>query len=390
LSTGTSQKNVGKFNAKLALNVSVLFLCVILGCTWIYLAQNDVERHLFEEQRLALDLEEEFDPYYLKTDASKLIRIDSINKLEETRKSLIEFIWGSEELPMSMPTEIQTNHKDSRYEDIVNLSRIDLITIEMAYGFISKAYHFIPEVSNGEVILYHQGHSGGFILGRDVIKELVNKGYNVVGFSMPLIGMNNQPNIFLERFGWFNFENYIELGLLLPKSGHPLKLFIEPVIQVINYLENQTNYLGFAMVGISGGGWTTTVAAAIDTRITASFSVAGGVPMYLRTRNDNDWGSWEETVPEFYNIANYLELYILGSVGPDRVQWQIFNLYDPCCYSGNKSKTFGKTVSTWVERFGGGRFNFYIDDTHYEHKISSHAMELIEKELLEKAQTTMQ
>ena len=45
------------------------------------------------------------------------------------------------------------------------------------------------------------------------------------------------------------------------------------------------------MIGISGGGWTTTVYPAIDTRISESFSVAGSLPLSLRnTIEDNGRG----------------------------------------------------------------------------------------------------
>ncbi len=378
------------FNRKLTINLLVLLFSVILVISWIYLAKNDVELRLFEEQRLALDLKEEFDPYYLQTDVSKLIRIDSLQKLRKTRKRLVEFLWGASALPSLLPKDVYRDHKDSRLEGIENLSRIDLLSVEMGHDFLSKIYHFIPEISNGKVVLYHQGHSGGFILGKKVIAEFIKSGYSVVGFSMPLRGMNSQPDILLERFGWFKFENHVEMSVLLPKSGHALQFFVEPVIQTINYLEQRFNYSLLAMVGLSGGGWTTTVVAAIDPRIKASFSVAGGVPMYLRTRNDNDWGSWEETVPQFYSIANYLELYILGAVGPGRIQWQIFNLFDPCCYSGYKSKTFGNVVSSLVKKFGEGKFNLYIDDTHYEHEVSKHVVKRIEEELLTMTQVSLQ
>ena len=36
------------------------------------------------------------------------------------------------------------------------------------------------------------------------------------------------------------------------------------------------------MIGLSGGGWTTTVYAAIDPRIVKSIPVAGTLPLYLR------------------------------------------------------------------------------------------------------------
>ena len=42
------------------------------------------------------------------------------------------------------------------------------------------------------------------------------------------------------------------------------------------------NFKRYSMIGLSGGGWTTVVYAAIDERISDSFSVAGSIPFYLR------------------------------------------------------------------------------------------------------------
>jgi dienelactone hydrolase len=56
-----------------------------------------------------------------------------------------------------------------------------------------------------------------------------------------------------------------------------MKFFVEPVILAINYAKT-LGYKRIVMVGLSGGGWTTTVAAAIDPRIDLSIPVAGSLP----------------------------------------------------------------------------------------------------------------
>eukprot|EP01043_Picozoa_sp_COSAG02_P103688 COSAG02_NODE_39697_length_414_cov_0.596825_2_plen_47_part_01 len=43
----------------------------------------------------------------------------------------------------------------------------------------------------------------------------------------------------------------------------------------VNYAKNVLRYKHIVMVGISGGGWTTTVSAAIDPRIELSMPIAG-------------------------------------------------------------------------------------------------------------------
>jgi hypothetical protein len=64
------------------------------------------------------------------------------------------------------------------------------------------------------------------------------------------------------------------------------------------------------MIGLSGGGWTTTLYAAIDPRVRLSFPVAGTLPEYLRVGRP---GAREQFYPDLYKIANYLDLYVMGS-----------------------------------------------------------------------------
>ena len=99
------------------------------------------------------------------------------------------------------------------------------------------------------------------------------------------------------------------------------------------------------MIGISGGGWTTTLYAAIDDRISKSFSVAGSLPISLRIES-RDIGDYEQTHREFYSIANYLELYVMCSYGENRMQMHIFNKLDPCCFSGDLSMNYENIIKT--------------------------------------------
>jgi hypothetical protein len=171
------------------------------------------------------------------------------------------------------------------------------------------------------------------------------------------------------------------MKFLLPENGHPVKYFVEPVVIVLNYLEKNFHYSSVSMVGISGGGWTTTLAAAIDTRIKKSFPVAGSYPIYLRSNSMRDWGDYEQTVPEIYRTVNYLELYMLGSYGIHRKQLQVINQYDACCFAGTKWETYKDIVRERVHRLGTGEFDLFLDATHREHLISVAATSRILDEL---------
>jgi hypothetical protein len=57
------------------------------------------------------------------------------------------------------------------------------------------------------------------------------------------------------------------------------RLFLEPIIQNINLFATLTPSPDVSMLGISGGGWSTSMAAAIDPRIRLSIPVAGSAPL---------------------------------------------------------------------------------------------------------------
>ena len=135
------------------------------------------------------------------------------------------------------------------------------------------------------------------------------------------------------------------------------------------------------MVGISGGGWTSSVYPALDTRISKSFSVAGSLPLSLRIVID-DVGDYEQFHPELYSIANYFELYVLSSTGKDREFYQIFNKNDPCCFAGEIYKIYHEPLKKFISKFDSGNFDIILDDTHTEHKISENITEFIIQNLL--------
>ena len=318
---------------------------------------------------------------YTKTDVASILSIRQAGDVSQRRVELISFLWGAPKLPLSLPSAIIKNQEDTRYEDIQSLGRIDKVVIAMEFGLESVAYHFVPKNPNNRVVLYHQGHGGDFIHGKKQIRQLIENGYAVIAFSMPLLGHNTQPTIDLPRIGKMKMMRHDNMKFLHPKEGHAIKYFVEPLVVTMNYLENNFDYILISMIGLSGGGWTTTLAAAVDTRIRYSFPVAGSYPTYLRSNSFRDWGDFEQSAPALYRTANYLELYVLGGHGKGRKQLQIINKYDACCFAGIKWQTYKDIVRERIHQLGTGEFDLFMDDSHREHMISSIAMDRILDEI---------
>ena len=323
--------------------------------------------------------EEQNDILIYEKNIDSLILINSENDVIKKREALSNFIWN-DQVPYSSPILVDENIIDERYQNLSNLKSIHRLNISMEYNINSIAYLFLPENSNDKLIIYHQGHSGDFVNGKDNIDFFLDKNYAVLAFSMPLLGMNNQPIIDLEHFGKIKFTNHKQLQFLESSEFSPVKFFIEPIGVSLNYLDENFNFDSYYMVGISGGGWTTVLFSAIDDRISQSYSVAGTYPIFMRSDSKNV-GDYEQIIPELYSIANYLDLYILASFGDDRKHIQIFNKNDPCCFSGDLRGIFDNDIQVNLQELGMGHYEIFIDETHFEHKISEYSLKIIQNEI---------
>ena len=322
--------------------------------------------------------------FITQNDLDSLIKINNESDVDEKKNHLIEFFWNVESLDRvkysgQLP-QVEFDIFDSRYDNFQNLKRIDKLTVEMEYGINSVSYLLVPEESNKKLILYHHGHDGDFILGKDTIQFFLERNFTVLAMTMPLIGMNSQPIVEIDGFGEMNLISHEQFRLLEKNKFNPMKLFIHPIQVSLNFLEKEYNFKRYSIIGISGGGWTGLVYSAIDDRISDSFSVASSIPFYLKVEQ-RDMGDYEQMNIDLYKITNYLELYVLAAYGDDRKHIQIFNKNDSCCYSGNGYESYEFFIKDKLMQLGKGSFEILIDDTHYGHKISESTLSLILEKL---------
>jgi len=334
----------------------------------VLFGQKTIEKNQFAEQ----------------SSIDSLIRIYDKSDIDKKRNFLTEFFWDVGSLQRvkdkSQLPEVESGISDSNYKDFQNLKRIDRLTVEMEYGINSVSYLFLPEQSNEKLILYHQGHGGDFLLGKDTIQFFLDRNFSVFAMSMPLLGMNNQPVVEIDGLGKIKLNSHNQLRLLEANNFNPMKLFLDPIQINLNFLDKEYNFKQYSMIGLSGGGWTTVVYSAIDERISNSFSVAGSMPFYLRV-DDRDMGDYEQRNIELYQNVNYLELYVLSAYGDGRKHVQIFNKNDPCCFSGNGYETYEFVIKDKILQLGKGDFQIFIDDTHNQHQISDHILKLVHENI---------
>ena len=359
----------------------ILFLLIFVFIYGIFVGVYQIFPYAILDSIKAITLNEKIksdQPNIIyENNVSDLIQIKNNDDIFKIKNNLINFIWKNNGFPDSkLPTSVDVDISNSLYDDFSNLDRIDQLNIEMEYGVNSISYLFIPESSNNKLIIYHQGHGGDFYNGKETIQFFLEKNYSVLAFSMPLFGMNDKPLVEISNLGTIQLTSHEHFRFLESNNFSPIKFFIEPIAISLNYLDKNHNFLSYDMVGISGGGWTVTLYAAIDDRISQTYSVAGSLPIYLRSITENR-GDYEQWLPELYQIANYLDLYIMSSYGEDRKFIQIFNKYDSCCFSGNLYTSYENEIKETVLQLKKGYFDIYLDDTHKSHKISEYGLTII-------------
>ena len=319
----------------------------------------------------------------------RAITIHSARDVAEKRRALIQYLWGGEGFPDRRLPDVVVTNVASPVKQPGHLARVDEFRIDMAPGLQGLAYHFIAERPNRELVVVHHGHGctldddpgpkdAGFGLQR-TINGLLREGYGVLGVFMPHMRPGDCTG---GHDAMFNTNTV----------GSPIKYFLEPTAISLNHLKTRSragrfpNYRAFHITGLSGGGWTTTIYAAIDPTIRCSFPVAGTIPLYLRT--GGSVGDREQFESSFYKIAGYPDLYIMGAHGRGRKQVQILARRDDCCFGqaqhdeksaglpyADAMREYERRVRAALKETGRGSFRLEIDETAPSHMISHHAID---------------
>lgn len=317
-------------------------------------------------------------------DVEPLITINSAADVAAKRSGLIAHVWKGAGLPAGQPS-VNRGVSAPDFAALTQVSRIDELTIPLRYGVRSRVFHVLPARSwNRRIAIYHNGHGEPFDTMLRTIQGLLNAGYSVLACAMPFFHWNTQqitsPTDPAKRV---DIVGHDDLRLWESASFSTLTFFLEPVAVALNHAITTYRPSSVQMIGLSGGGWTTTVYAAIDPRVTRSYPTAGSLPFHLRPGAPNalssigDWEQRRDTQPVFYGIAGYLDLYVMAAIGPGRRQIQILNRFDSCCFAGVGHRSYAPAVANRVDVIGGGHWEVLEDATHDQHTISPYALSVI-------------
>jgi hypothetical protein len=310
---------------------------------------------------------ETIDPIYLDTDVDALIGVRSAEHVARRRHALCGAIWKDEGFPGR--SDLERTEIDPAVLACSGVRRCMRLEIAMELGFRSVAYYVEPLAAERRLMIFHQGHENDWRQygGKQSIELALARKCPALIFTMPFLGENRGP-ISCDGTTAAGAAAHQQMGSFQTPHLHPLKFFVEPIAVALNHLASTADDI--AMIGVSGGGWTTHLYAALDPRIRLSYAVAGSVPMFLRRGcHDRDIGDWEQDLPARLNV-DYLDIYVLAASGPGRRHVQVINKYDSCCFGGIRHRLYERQVERAVAQTGSGSFAVLLDDSHRCHDIS--------------------
>ena len=353
-------------------------------------------------------------------DPSRLVRFATPRQADAKRRELVRFIWP-DGLPVKAMPNVTPGIDQGVFErDLTgvngSLSRsVDRLDAEVApFDFHAISYLIHPRAENANsrrMVIVHSGHRRAGALGagvNDTIDRLLADGFTVLVMDMPLVGWNTDKTIDLPDGGGkvpinnhgttAHNDMFKKLTPKLP-DGEVFRFFLEPVVQGVNhFLHTKPDAADVSMLGLSGGGWTTHMAAAVDPRIKQSFPVAGAYPLYARDFAPGSRGDAEQYYAPLYReidsdgdaipdtadgVASWLEIFALGGYGKGRRQIQILNLEDSCCFHSDVYETYDDFVSDVVDKLGHGDWDLHSDRTHKSHIISADVLKRVVMPALE-------
>ncbi len=341
----------------------------------------------------------DFPPELVGYDVSRHVHVYTEHAADSVRQSIIDYFWNSRGIPyMELPAaEYVFETGDEALPDDLDgldmqwIDAVRRLDVEVDYDYHHYSYLIIPvPLDNANrLVIVHQGHQGGLKDGvATITNHLLERGFPIVLSQMPLVGWNKDNTWVLPESTFTpNRSGAAGHDVFVPRlegiGGSSLRYFIEPIIVCINYfLDRRPGCTDVSMIGLSGGGWTTHLVSAVDTRVNLSVPVAGSYPLYLRPYYSGSAGDAEQILPELYEQrASWLDLYILGGAGQSRKQMQILNQFDNCCFYGVGSRSYDSTINATVANMPAGEWSCLIDSTHRSHRISPWSVARIDEAL---------
>jgi hypothetical protein len=310
-----------------------------------------------------------------RIDVTKHMRIHDRASAEKVRADIVKFVWPSGR-PLSDPLTKQSDN---------SFPSTELWTLTMKHGIVSRMFFVRARSADASCLfIYHDGHGHptrsltALPIVRTLVERFTSRGCDVLLLSMPLYRDNHD-----ERFQ--SKQPHDELRAFETSDFSPLSYFIDPVIRAIDEATKRHTYARIGMSGLSGGGWTTTFAGAVEPRIKYLYAVAGSMPFAVDVppelvlgRNVSSLrGDYEESHFIFREVADYLDFYLLDVYGPGRRAINFYLQKDDRCFPAAASHAFSGQMTALASKITGNSLVFVVDTAATQHELSLSTMDAI-------------
>lgn len=214
-----------------------------------------------------------------------------------------------------------------------------------------------------------------------ILEKILEAGCAVVLFEMPVAGRGSSSRLFnpnLAKMPDGSMTNLLDFPLheafeSFParSQGQALGLFVAPVASMTEYFSEREDPPKIGMFGLSGGGWTATLAAATVPGINFAVSVAGSDP------EESFFYDYEQRHPLIADLG-YTKLYALtAELGTHFVH--VYNSGDPCCFrpEGKNLEAMSETVSSHISSKANGSYRVFVDGSGVGHSVRPDTQQII-------------
>lgn len=280
------------------------------------------------------------------------IHITDESSANSLRSTLIAEVFNGSGLPTTTPTittGVSGNLHICESADITDFSSIDKYSFAKTDvdGFTWTNVGYLLHTSatpNNKLIINIQGHiSDSDAAHEDYMSQALALGYDVYFCALPVASNDNTETNPTVTGQSTTGHDQIKTGGLDDGTYNALELFLFDKIAAVNEFEN--DYDEIYMNGISGGGWCTTMCAALDTRISKAVAVRGYKPRSFRDIVTDREGDYEQggsmftqvrTTANVYNsfsAVSFIDLVIMATTG-NRIFHSTSHRLDDCCFVG--------------------------------------------------------
>ena len=335
------------------------------------LPHADTFARRFEEER-RVDL---LTPQEASVDVRSRMVAKSPSDLAALREKIIRHMW-----PSGLPLDRRA--ADLRETKLISsVRRAYEFTVKLDLGLSSRTTFLEAAKGDDCLMVFNDGHyvrGGRFNNGPGwrIVERLLKAGCDMLFVSMPLY-FDRQP-VFArkssgERIRLREHNAFFEID---NSDRWALRFFLEPTIVSLNEVLDRKDYRKVGMVGLSGGGWSTILLAALDTRITHSYPSLVVLPPPTQPVTKHFNPHFEYIYPPLFKVVDHYSLMLMGVVSPARDAIHSYTRSD-IVFAGNKTAAFAPQVSAIAQELNGGNIRVFVDQTSGDHAITPKIADVI-------------